>query len=54
MIHATASGSDWDRGVWDANAKAMTVVFSSADAKEGPTAFAEKRARSGRVADSSI
>ncbi|MFD4294636.1 crotonase/enoyl-CoA hydratase family protein [Rhodococcus sp. NPDC058505] len=44
MIHATALGPDWEQEVWDANAKAIGVVFSSADAQEGPAAFAEKRA----------
>jgi enoyl-CoA hydratase/carnithine racemase len=29
---------------WKLNNEAMGVVFSSADAKEGPVAFAEKRA----------
>ncbi len=29
---------------WKINAEAVSVVFSSADAMEGPIAFAEKRA----------
>jgi enoyl-CoA hydratase/carnithine racemase len=43
MIHTTALGPDWESGVWEANAKARKVIFTSADAKEGPIAFAEKR-----------
>lgn len=50
LLHQTSSaGSDWNpewSGVdpWVANDQAMDVVFSSADAIEGSTAFAEKRA----------
>ncbi|WP_137876572.1 crotonase/enoyl-CoA hydratase family protein [Rhodococcus sp. Q] len=44
MIHRTALGPDWEPGVWEANLKALQVVFTSADAQEGPRAFAEKRA----------
>jgi crotonobetainyl-CoA hydratase len=50
LLHQTSSaGSDWDpawSGVdpWAANEAAMQVVFSSADAIEGSTAFAQKRA----------
>jgi crotonobetainyl-CoA hydratase len=50
LLHETSSaGSDWNpawSGVdpWQANDAAMEVVFSSADAIEGSTAFAEKRA----------
>ena len=38
---------------WKINAEAVGVVFSSADAMEGPVAFAEKRAAelAGQVAD---
>lgn len=49
MVHLTASrGSDWSAGdfpvdPWEANQAAMDTVFSSRDAIEGPTAFAEKR-----------
>jgi enoyl-CoA hydratase/carnithine racemase len=43
MIHRTATGPDWEQGVWDANDAALAVVFGSADAQEGPRAFAEKR-----------
>lgn len=45
VAHATyAAGSDWEPEVWAINRKALGVVFTSADAKEGPRAFAEKRA----------
>lgn len=45
VLHETAAaGSVWERGVWRTNADAARVVFSSEDAKEGPRAFAEKRA----------
>ncbi|WP_137726147.1 crotonase/enoyl-CoA hydratase family protein [Prescottella subtropica] len=43
MIHRTATHSDWDQHVWDENATAIRTVFTSADAQEGPRAFAEKR-----------
>ncbi len=43
MIHRTATEDDWGDRVWEANNAAIATVFSSADAKEGPTAFAEKR-----------
>ncbi|MFI9503910.1 crotonase/enoyl-CoA hydratase family protein [Nocardia sp. NPDC052566] len=37
-------GSDWDRPIWQMSVEEATPVFVSADAKEGPRAFAEKRA----------
>ncbi len=43
MIHRTAMEADWAPAVWAANDEAMKIVFSSADAMEGPTAFAQKR-----------
>lgn len=43
MIHRTAAASDWEPDAWAANAAAMKVVFASADAQEGPLAFAQKR-----------
>ncbi|MGM5068810.1 crotonase/enoyl-CoA hydratase family protein [Rhodococcus qingshengii] len=43
MIHRTATSADWGPAVWEANTAAMKVVFTSDDAKEGPTAFAENR-----------
>jgi crotonobetainyl-CoA hydratase len=50
VLHQTASaGSDWDAewnggDPWRINAEAMDAVFGSADAVEGATAFARKRA----------
>lgn len=50
LLHQTSSaGSDWNpswNGIdpWQANDEVMKVVFSSADAVEGSTAFAQKRA----------
>jgi enoyl-CoA hydratase/carnithine racemase len=45
VVHETwAAGSDWDPGPWEVNRDARRIVFSSADSKEGPKAFAEKRA----------
>jgi enoyl-CoA hydratase/carnithine racemase len=50
VLHQAASaGSDWDAAwsggdPWRVNAEAMDVVFGSADAIEGATAFAQKRA----------
>jgi crotonobetainyl-CoA hydratase len=48
MHQVAAAGSDWDphwsqREVWAVNDEATDIVFSSRDAIEGPTAFAEKR-----------
>jgi enoyl-CoA hydratase/carnithine racemase len=37
-------GSGWDDGDWALNADATRIVFTSDDAKEGPRAFAAKRA----------
>ncbi|GAA4548873.1 crotonase/enoyl-CoA hydratase family protein [Pseudonocardia xishanensis] len=45
VVHESSSaGSDWGPEVWAINKDALKIVFSSRDAKEGPTAFAEKRA----------
>jgi crotonobetainyl-CoA hydratase len=50
VLHQTSSaGSDWDSAwsggdPWRVNAAAMDAVFGSADAVEGATAFAQKRA----------
>jgi enoyl-CoA hydratase/carnithine racemase len=50
VLHQAASaGSDWDLAwsgadPWQVNAEAMEAVFGSADAIEGATAFAAKRA----------
>lgn len=48
MHQAATGGSDWDpewsqRDVWVLNDEAMEIVFSTRDAQEGATAFAEKR-----------
>jgi enoyl-CoA hydratase/carnithine racemase len=44
VAHTTyAMGSEWEPEVWQVNAEAAKVVFSSKDAREGPQAFAEKR-----------
>ncbi|MGY1846569.1 MULTISPECIES: crotonase/enoyl-CoA hydratase family protein [unclassified Blastococcus] len=49
MLHRTSGGgSDWDESwtgtdPWRANEEATATVFASADAAEGPRAFAEKR-----------
>ncbi|WKN56217.1 crotonase/enoyl-CoA hydratase family protein [Rhodococcus opacus] len=43
MIHRTATEPDWGDRAWEANNAAIATIFTSADAKEGPTAFAEKR-----------
>jgi crotonobetainyl-CoA hydratase len=40
---ATGAGADWDRSVYDLQAQEIEAVFASADAREGATAFAEKR-----------
>lgn len=45
LIHRTADfGSDWtDSALWQANFEEIGSLMSSADAMEGPRAFAEKR-----------
>jgi len=44
VAHTTyGMGSDWEPEVWQVNAEAAKVIFSSMDAMEGPRAFAEKR-----------
>jgi enoyl-CoA hydratase/carnithine racemase len=43
LLHRTAHSSAWNSDVWELNGKAMTRVFGSDDAREGSTAFAEKR-----------
>ena len=45
VVHRSRdAGSDWDDTAWQLSDDAMKVVFSSRDAREGPAAFAEKRA----------
>ncbi|BCF86366.1 enoyl-CoA hydratase (plasmid) [Rhodococcus qingshengii] len=43
MAHRRDFGSDWSSQMWAANSAELEFVLSSDDAKEGPTAFAEKR-----------
>lgn len=48
LNQATSAGNDWNpqwSGIdpWKANQDAWNLIFSSADAREGATAFAEKR-----------
>lgn len=43
LVRAASMGIDED-SLWDMQTPLMKTVFSSNDAKEGPTAFAEKRA----------
>lgn len=44
IIHRSAEfGSDWDPAMWEMNMEECLKVFLSADAAEGPRAFAEKR-----------
>jgi crotonobetainyl-CoA hydratase len=40
---ATGAGADWDRAVYAIQEQEIETVLSSADAREGATAFAEKR-----------
>ncbi len=42
-VHS-ASGSDWDPAVWDINLAEAAAIRTSRDAREGATAFVEKRA----------
>lgn len=44
VIHESiAAGSDWEPATWRLSDLAARAVMTSADAKEGPRAFAEKR-----------
>lgn len=43
MYRAADFGSDWNPDIWRMNAEVCSPVIASADAKEGPRAFAEKR-----------
>lgn len=40
---SASCGSDWEDDVWQLNSRECRDVFTSADGKEGPRAFAEKR-----------
>jgi enoyl-CoA hydratase/carnithine racemase len=42
LIHQAAA-ADWGDDIWARNDAVMKAVFASADAQEGPRAFAEKR-----------
>ena len=45
VIHDVAAfGADWSDEIWAMNRRRTKEVFASADAAEGPRAFAEKRA----------
>jgi crotonobetainyl-CoA hydratase len=45
LIHRVGQAdSDWDAGLWKVNQEELRRVISSEDAKEGPRAFAQKRA----------
>lgn len=45
VAHEThAAGTDWGPEVWEINRSASRIVFRSKDSREGPRAFAEKRA----------
>ena len=43
MRRSAEYGSDWDPAIWDMNEAEFGEVRRSADAEEGPRAFAEKR-----------
>ena len=43
MARSAAAGSDWDAPAWDMNAEETAAIWTSHDAQEGATAFAEKR-----------
>jgi enoyl-CoA hydratase/carnithine racemase len=43
LLHKTAHMSSWEPQAWSLNEDTMNRVLSSADAREGATAFAEKR-----------
>lgn len=43
MAHRRNFGSDWAEAMWAMNDRELASILASEDAKEGPTAFAEKR-----------
>jgi len=43
IMMRSATGSDWDSPMWDMNESEFAAVRASTDAREGATAFAEKR-----------
>ena len=43
MARSATTGSDWDAPAWDMNEEETAAIWTSRDAHEGATAFAEKR-----------
>lgn len=43
LLHSTRHSDPWEASTWEATSAEMAGVFGSDDAKEGATAFAEKR-----------
>ncbi|MFD6059497.1 crotonase/enoyl-CoA hydratase family protein [Rhodococcus wratislaviensis] len=43
MAHRRNFGSDWSPQMWTMNSTEFAAILATEDAKEGPTAFAEKR-----------
>lgn len=43
MARSAATGSDWDAPAWEMNEAETAAIWTSRDAREGATAFAEKR-----------
>ena len=43
MMMRSAAGSDWESAVWEMNEAEFAAVRASRDAREGATAFAQKR-----------
>jgi crotonobetainyl-CoA hydratase len=43
MARSAATGSDWDAAAWEMSAEEAASVKASRDAREGATAFAQKR-----------
>jgi enoyl-CoA hydratase/carnithine racemase len=44
VYESVSAGSDWGPEAWAVNKSALKTVFTSRDSREGPKAFAEKRA----------
>jgi len=44
VLYQAAAQSDWDAEAWKLSDEAATAIIRTADAKEGPRAFVEKRA----------
>ena len=43
LLRQSRTENTWDGEIWDRNAKEMEAIFGSADAREGASAFVEKR-----------